>query len=165
MSCWLFWGKRNNFENSSCWLILTSWKCLCEVKSTQQLNPQSSLEQCMYEDWMLDMCSLSLRTICHWEPIVNLSKTHGRAQEMWLGLAKLFWCVTIVNKLCGAVAKHGLGKESVLVCFLGASLSYFSGGCEFFISDPMGWAWGLASGLQVCQLARARQLTNPHLLI
>lgn len=117
----------------------------------------------MYEAWMFDMCSWSLRTIYHWEPIVNLSRLHGRAQGMGLGSAKLFWCVNIVNKLHGVVAKHELGKEWVPVCFLGASPNYFSDLCEFFISDPVGWAWGLALGLQVRQLAGARQLTTPHL--
>lgn len=157
MSCWLFWGKINYFET-----LPFDWYCHLG-NACVQLNARSSLEQCMYEAWMLDTCSSSLRTICHWEPIVNLSKIHGRAQEMWLGSAKLFWCVNVVNKLHGAVAKHGFGKECVPVWFLGVSPGYFSGGCEFFISDAVGWAWGLALGLQVSQLAGARQFTTPLL--
>lgn len=64
-----------------------------------------------------------------------VQKTPGRVQATWLGSAELFWCVNSVSKLHGAVAMHGLGKENVPVCFLGASLSFSSGGCEFSISD------------------------------
>lgn len=60
-----------------------------------------------------------------------------------MGSAKLFWCVSIGNKLRGAVAMCGLGEESVTVCFLGASPSFSSGSFEFSISDPLSLRSGL----------------------
>lgn len=137
MSSWLFWGKRSNCENSSFWLILRFWKCLSEVKSTLQLNSPSSLERYMYEDYVWYMLSVfqdNLPLRVHGQFISN---TLGRVQATWLGSAKLFWCVNIVNKLHGVVATRGLRKESMPVCFLGASLSFILGSCWVFHLRPV----------------------------
>lgn len=56
---------------------------------------------------------------------------------------------------------RGLGKESMPVCFLGASLSFALVSCEFSISDLMSLKSGL--GDMICQFAIARQLATPLL--
>lgn len=53
-------------------------------------------------------------------------------------------------------------EESMPVYFLGASLSFSSGSCEFSISDSLSLRSGLGKG--ICQLAGAGKLTTPPLL-
>lgn len=114
-------------------------KSLTVWQTTLQLKLQSSLEWFLY---FFPTCLASFRTVyCSWSTYL---KHTAIVQATWLGLAKLFWHLNVVNKLHGVVSMCEIGSgRTCPVCVLGASLRFSS------VSDP----WGLKFSLRHKSLA------------